>query len=108
MGSFWNNLGLALEANLLPFFFACLEFRDKIYQISVFFAMFTNFEGLSMNSSLAITLQTYLLLGNLACLGETLRRPILNLYWITSDMEYELRTIEDISSAPNYIGFESI
>ena len=59
--------------------------------------MSTNLNGLTMASSTAILLQSYLFLGGLTCLGETVRYFMLKLYWINSDMSTDVRNQEDTS-----------
>ena len=80
MESRWDNLGLLLSVDFLPFFFVCL---GATYLISLMFMlaeMFTILKGLEILSSPTVPVKSYLLLGRLMCFGVTVRSYVLNSY----------------------------
>ena len=77
---FWDNLGLTLKSDLLPFFFACTEARDPISLVFVSLDMFNTLKGLAMVYKPTVTLQLYWFLWSLMYLGETMRYYILKSY----------------------------
>ena len=79
LGSFWDNLGLTLDPISFPCFFLPRGQGANFYDI-LFSAMFATLKGLAMVYNPAISLQWYLFLRGLKCLGETVRSYILNSY----------------------------
>ena len=60
-----------LSAEFLTLFLSCLEAMNPISLVFLLTVMFTVLKGFEMNSTHAMHLQSYSLLGSLTCLGVT-------------------------------------
>ena len=103
LGSLWENSGWFISANLIYFFFACLEAIYPIYLIFVVAAMFTILKRLEIFSSPDMSLQSSSLLVTLTCLGVTVICFVLKSYWLTSEIACVVRTLVARSSSYIYI-----